>query len=57
MLPGKKYGGKIDTLKKRVTGANPHPPSLAPEETSDYSSQVLPAEKGALRTWAAAGLL
>ena len=33
-----------------------HPPSLALEETSGYSSQVLSAEKGALRTWAAAGL-
>ena len=28
-----------------------HQPSLAPKETSDYSSQVLSAEKGALRTW------
>ena len=34
-----------------------HQPSLAPKETSDYSSQVLSAEKGALRPWAAAGLL
>ena len=33
-----------------------HQPSLAPKETSDYSSQVLSAEKGALRTWASAGL-
>ena len=33
-----------------------HQPSLAPKETSDYSSQVLSAEKGALRTWAAARL-
>ena len=37
--------------------ANAHQPNLAPEETSDDSSQVLSAEKGALRTWAAAGLL
>ena len=28
-----------------------HQPSLAPKETSDYNSQVLSAEKGALRTW------
>ena len=34
-----------------------HPPSLALEETSGYSSQVLSAEKGAVRTWATAGLL
>ena len=34
-----------------------HQPSLAPEETSGDSSQVLSAEKEALRTWAAAGLL
>ena len=34
-----------------------HQPSLAPKETSDYNSQVLSAEKGALRPWAAAGLL
>lgn len=39
--------------QKRATGANPHPPRLAPQETSDYSSQVLSAEKGALRTWGA----
>ena len=37
--------------------ANPHQPSLAPEETSGDSSEVLSAEKGALKTWAAAGLL
>ena len=37
--------------------ANPHQPSQAPQETTGYSSQVLLAEKGALRTWAAAGLL
>ena len=35
----------------------PHQPSLAPEETSGDSSHVLSAEKRALRTWAAAGLL
>ena len=44
-------------IQKRAAGANPHPPRLAPQETSGYSSQVLSAEKGALRTWAAAGLL
>ena len=33
-----------------------HPPSLALEETSGYSSQVLSAEKGALRPWGAVGL-
>ena len=43
-------------IQKRAAGANPHPPRLAPQETSGYSSQVLSAEKGALRPWGAVGL-